>query len=155
MFPKYLLGVCSGLGMWVDLKVNGILCAVMGRETCKQEIVLQHKRCHNRGTNIMWWETGTEREVLIAWTKGRHLEGRTKFRAEGTACADRKTYKEKCGVLKCQNILHSDCQRGARELRAGAPVQLPAPACPPALASKCPASTLGKALCQVLAQSVG
>lgn len=30
-------------------------------------------------------------------------------------CAERKTYKkEKCGVLSCQNLLHSDCQRGAR-----------------------------------------
>lgn len=45
--------------------------------------------------------------------------------------------------------------REVPELRAGASVQLPAPACPPALASKCPVPTLGKALCQVLAQSVG
>lgn len=43
----------------------------------------------------------------------------------------------------------------ARELRAGASVQLPAPACPRALASKLPVPTLCKAPCQVLAQNVG
>lgn len=43
----------------------------------------------------------------------------------------------------------------AREFRAGASVQLPARACPPAAASKPSVPTPCKALCQVLAQSVG
>lgn len=43
--------------------MNGILCASAGRETCKQEIVLQHERCHNRGINV-WLETGRARFVL-------------------------------------------------------------------------------------------
>lgn len=105
--------------------------AIGGRETCKQ-IVLQHERCHDRGINV-WWAIGRARFILPGASVG---EGQTSRRQENipgrgnSMCAGMKAYKEeKCGMPKCPNITHSDCER---ELRAGVSIQLPVQACLPA-----------------------
>ena len=84
----------------------------------------------------MWLETGRVRYILprASVTERQMSSGSRTFQAEGMVY---ESLQEKDMVYLSVETSRAITVRGvARELRAGTSVQLPAPACPPALASK-------------------